>query len=195
MQTKTVSNQTAPNYAPSVPISVYRDLAEELQVTKAKLESVQGHNKKLVTHNEQLRQEIEKVVQSTLQLEKVASVVREADQVPSHPPQRSKAALAQKPKAAVENRRPAPPPPPVYVPRPQEPEDVKGNLAPPQMKAPPSVLSEEIFTEQEERRPRSQSKQASDMGGLWLGMTILLIVLTAFGAGFLIVRPLLPTSR
>jgi hypothetical protein len=61
----------------------------------------------------------------------------------------------------------------------------------------PSVLSEELFTEQEEVRHRHPTKpeKSSDLGGAWLMIAILLIVISAFGAGFLIVRPFLPTSR
>jgi hypothetical protein len=33
------------------------------------------------------------------------------------------------------------------------------------------------------------------MSGLWLAATILLIVISAFGAGFLIMKPLLSNSR
>ncbi|NET35276.1 MAG: hypothetical protein F6K19_25150, partial [Cyanothece sp. SIO1E1] len=59
----------------------------------------------------------------------------------------------------------------------------------------PSVLSDALFNEQDEPKSwqgtQAQSARAADMGGLWLAMTILLIVITAFGAGFLIVRPLL----
>ncbi|MGD1941307.1 MAG: hypothetical protein ACFB0G_08330 [Leptolyngbyaceae cyanobacterium] len=49
-----------------------------------------------------------------------------------------------------------------------------------------------LFTEQPEgMRPLSKVASRSDMGNLWLATTILLVVVSAFGAGFLIMRPLL----
>lgn len=53
--------------------------------------------------------------------------------------------------------------------------------------------SVKVFTEQEEGRyrRRSQPESASQISGWWLAIAILLIITTAFGAGYLIVRPLL----
>jgi hypothetical protein len=41
----------------------------------------------------------------------------------------------------------------------------------------------------------TQTKPSGGLGGVWLTLTVLVIIATAFGAGFLIMRPLLPTSR
>lgn len=40
----------------------------------------------------------------------------------------------------------------------------------------------------------SQTKPAKNLGGLWLTLTVLAIIVGAFGAGFLIMRPFLPTG-
>jgi hypothetical protein len=49
-----------------------------------------------------------------------------------------------------------------------------------------------LFTEQPEgMRPFSKVASRPDLGNLWLATTILLVVVSAFGAGFLIMRPLL----
>ena len=57
----------------------------------------------------------------------------------------------------------------------------------------PQPLPEQLFTEvpQIPYRLRSKPKKASDLSGLWLAIAIFLIVITAFGGGYLVVRPLL----
>jgi hypothetical protein len=54
-----------------------------------------------------------------------------------------------------------------------------------------------VVIEQEEPRPRrtSHSEGLSDINGWFLVVAILGIVLTAFGAGFWVVRPLLNNSN
>jgi uncharacterized protein involved in exopolysaccharide biosynthesis len=56
---------------PSVPLSVYRELVKELQVTQARADSLESQNKQLVKSNQQLRQEIETVVAQGKRLERV----------------------------------------------------------------------------------------------------------------------------
>ncbi|MBR8827844.1 MAG: hypothetical protein DSM107014_08065 [Gomphosphaeria aponina SAG 52.96 = DSM 107014] len=51
------------DYQPSVPISIYRELAEELQTTKHKLEVLKQENQQLAQQNIWLREETEKVIQ------------------------------------------------------------------------------------------------------------------------------------
>jgi hypothetical protein len=52
----------APNaYRPSVPISVYRELASELHRKDEQLNLLQVQNQQLVQHNQRLRQEVEKL--------------------------------------------------------------------------------------------------------------------------------------
>ena len=57
-----------------------------------------------------------------------------------------------------------------------------------------AALVPKFFTEQSGER-RGYGLEASgddkEVSGLWLVMSIMLIILTAFGAGFLIMRPLL----
>jgi len=57
----------------SVPISVYRELAAELQTAEAMLDSLNAQNQQLVQQNQHLRQEIEKVVQSALHMQQVVA--------------------------------------------------------------------------------------------------------------------------
>lgn len=49
-----------------------------------------------------------------------------------------------------------------------------------------------LFTEQAgELRNAPDSEEMSEIGGIWLVLSIILIIVTAFGAGFLIMKPLL----
>lgn len=174
------SGQTAANgYAPSVPISVYRELAAELQATRAMLDSLNSQNQSLVKQNQQLRTEVDKVVQSALQLQKVAGL-----QQPLSRSVTAEVAYA-RPDIVVEPSYFSPEPtrsmPRSFTPRPEPIE--------------PTVISEKLYTEQTETRPRrsSNSEQSPELGGFWLAAVIFLIVISAFGAGFMIVRPFLPS--
>lgn len=55
-------NPAASNaYRPSVPISVYRELASELHHKEEQLKALQAQNKQLLQHNQRLHQEVEKL--------------------------------------------------------------------------------------------------------------------------------------
>ncbi|MBD2021833.1 hypothetical protein H6F43_16755 [Leptolyngbya sp. FACHB-36] len=160
------------SYSPSVPISLYRQVATELQSTQAALESLKQQNQQLTEQNQRLRSEIERVVQSTLQLHQLADAQPVAVALPEAAPQ-----------PALVPIEPLPPPKPKTPPRKRVPK-----LEPAEPTAPAPR-----FTEQEVQPRRTpQPERATEIGGLWLVLVIFLIVITAFGTGFLIVRPLLP---
>lgn len=73
------------HHAPSVPMSVYRELAAELKANKAVIDSLNSRNQQLLQQNQFLKQEIHNVVQATLNLGQVAGVARQAskDSFPS----------------------------------------------------------------------------------------------------------------
>lgn len=73
------------HYAPSVPMSVHRELAAELKANKAVIDSLNSRNQQLLQQNQFLKQEIHNVVQATLSLGQVADVARQAskDSFPS----------------------------------------------------------------------------------------------------------------
>ncbi|MFM2063137.1 MAG: hypothetical protein RLZZ507_2807 [Cyanobacteriota bacterium] len=80
------SKPPTPKYSPSVPVYVYRELVAELQALQAKLDVVTNHNQKLSQENQHLRQEINKVVQSCLELQKlVDSSPSSSQNTPSSP--------------------------------------------------------------------------------------------------------------
>ncbi len=66
---------TANSSAASVPISVYRQLAAELQATQAMLDSVQLKNEQLTQQNQQLRDEIGQVAAAAQKLHQMANPI------------------------------------------------------------------------------------------------------------------------
>ncbi|NES69357.1 MAG: DUF3450 domain-containing protein, partial [Okeania sp. SIO2D1] len=75
------------SYCPSVPISVYRELAAELQVTQAQLEALKAENQQLTKQNQQLCSEVGKVLQSAQNLKRVVNSLdyEQGDTSFSHP--------------------------------------------------------------------------------------------------------------
>ncbi len=187
MRSSTTSGHNIPTgnhaYSPSVPLSVYRELATELQAAQAMLDSLNAQNQQLAKHNQQLRQEIEKAVQSVLQLQQAAD-----------------STLVNRAYVTHHQHDPRPEPShPVSVPRSlhrgAQPlksgrSTVEGSFLSGEAR---SGFSENLFTQEEASsyRRRYRPESTSQVSGRRLGIAILLIIITAFGAGYLIVRPLL----
>lgn len=124
------------SYSPSVPLSVYREVTTELQAAKAMLNSLHTQNQQLVKQNQQLRQEIEKVVQSVLHAQQIADATTKVN-------------------------------------------SLKNTF----------TAVEEV--EVDSYRRRSQLESVSHGSGWGLAIAILVIVVTAFSGGYLLVRPLI----
>jgi hypothetical protein len=192
--------QTTPNSVPrnsakppnsstqptSVPLYVYRELATELQSTQAKLDTLTQQNHQLEQENELLRQEISKVVQSLLHLQKFVN----SSPKPSH---------SQATHAAGEAKNPATAAPPPQQASRQSPPVVKENRHYPEFSAPVEInhpIPETFFIEEQEVHYYHPTKRkVKEFSGWWLAVTIFLIMFTAFGAGYLIVRPLLENQN
>lgn len=263
----TESTRSAPaNYAPSVPMSVYRELAAELRANKAVIDSLNSRNQQLLQQNQRLKQEIHNVVQATLNLGQFAGVARQAAKDGAHPdfssamapdtlaklvrndaipseggaiapsqadtsPQLSPAepqtppdqsfqsfgsmlatSLGQVPRAIAPKatkppvksstaplRQPKPQTKPQPKPQakvrksPQSPSPFRQTEAIPGKGTMTQLPPGKLFTEQsgEYRSSALDSSENKEIGGVWLVLSIVLIIVTAFGAGFLIMKPLL----
>lgn len=182
------TEQAMPNaYSPAVPISVYRELAAELQAAQAMMESLNAQNQHLARQNQQLREEIEKVVQSHLHLHQLAASFQPIGRV--EPPQAQVQIKSDQRVNPVRNPQVSP----VKSPAPF-------STAPAPAPKPEPILAyevEETFTEQEEGRYQrsTPAESNSSVSGWFLIIAIFLIVTTAFSAGFLIIRPLLDNSN
>lgn len=175
---KPPNSQTQPT---SVPLYVYRELATELQSTQGKLDALTSQNHQLEQENQLLRQEITKVVKSCLHLQKfVASSPK-----PSHSQPTDAAGEVKSPATATRPRQQASSQPPPVV---NEKSHDSEFFAPVEITQP---IPETFFIEEQEvNYYPPMEKKLKQFSGWWLAITILLIMLSAFGAGYLIVQPL-----
>ncbi len=172
-------------YSPAVPISVYREVVAELQATKTAMETMKTQNQQLAQQNQQLRQEIEKTVQSALQLRKFSNAI---PPIQSAPP-RLDLTLDPEPTAFQ-----------IPIMPPRMPVEPQAESLPPHLELPPLEAIEEKLVIEQDSKPRRKVKLEKDthieLNGWMLAVVIGLIVISAFGAGFLLVRPLLtPASK
>lgn len=169
-------------YSPSVPISVYREVIAELQATKNSMEAMKVQNQQLAKQNQQLRQEIERTVQAALQLRQVSNAMPGIN--PAAPPAPRLDVIPEvEPTLQI-------PVMPLRMPVPPKADPIPPNLE----------LPEEKLVIEQESKPRRKVQLEQDthfeLSGWMLATVIALIVVTAFGAGFLLVRPLLsPSSK
>ncbi|MGL5083002.1 MAG: hypothetical protein ACRC8A_16070 [Microcoleaceae cyanobacterium] len=200
------------SYAPSVPISLYREVTAELQGSKGIIDSLKDQNKQLLQQNQQLRQELENVTQAAIKLQQAVNSAQKLNQpvnqpnsllarsplplpvsaIPSSPPALKLSMPQETPQAAS----------PALLSSPQQVQPevrVPINSAQPELPFPspdakPPELIETLYTEEPERPIRlTNSKRSSqtELSGFWLAVSIGLIVIFAFGAGYWIVRPLI----
>lgn len=160
-------------YSPSVPISLYRQVANELQGAQSLLESLKTENQQLTEQNQRLQLEIERVVQSALHLREIAG---------SHQPLTP---IEPDATSSLEIHFKSPPTP--------EPEPLPRTKPPKEHPPEPAAFPEQLLTGQESQLRRSTSpEKAGEIGGWWLVLVIFVIVVITFGTGFFIVR-LLPS--
>ncbi|OCR02190.1 hypothetical protein BCD67_06100 [Oscillatoriales cyanobacterium USR001] len=190
MQNSTIPGTATPNtYSPSVPISLYREVAAELQAAQAMMESLKTHNQQLVQQNQQLRREVETVVYAAVQLQQAINSAQAVTQIP----------LPQMPTVKT-NFTPQPSPTSTHLQTATAiPETT--SVAPslelpfpfPEVEPTLPRTSEKLYTEQPERpyRIRPQAQKTPELSGIWLKIAIVLIVVAAFSTGYWVVRPML----
>jgi hypothetical protein len=179
----------ASGYAPSVPISVYREVVAELQATKTTMDTLKKQNQLLALQNQQLRQEIEKTVQSALHLRQTANEMSAINpDAPSTMPVRLDLDPEPEPKFQI----------PVMPSRSSTSTKRNAEGSVESKLQNPSFSMQDLVIEEDSKPRRKlqlEKESASELSGWWLTAVIGLIIVTAFGAGFLIVRPLLPSSK
>ncbi len=239
MQANTVLKPTTSQsgYQASVPVTVYRELAAELQSSQAKLSFFQLQNEQLTKQNQMLLQEFEAIAQSTdrvqailtqsnlpdAKLSEVLAGIRASSQVNTAPsrgnpqpqgrPPASKPRPTDKPATAASSRKVAvqqttnaiqeaisrarqlaheSAPQALEQPIVGETLYYDSSFAvfdtpaspPPKLEIREEVSSRPLRTESIE-----SSKEASGLSGWVLTVTIVAIVFTSFGAGYLLMRP------
>ncbi|PZO37406.1 MAG: hypothetical protein DCF19_18920 [Pseudanabaena frigida] len=245
--TSSQSGYQAPqsSYQASVPVTVYRELAAELQSAQAKLSFFQLQNEQLARQNQMLLQEFEAIAQSTdrvqailtqsnlpeSKLSEVLAGIRASSQI-NPAPSRNNSQPQGRPPAA--KPRPADKPATQASPRKtsvqqttnaiqeaisrarqlatdsapatQSPDSIGSETlyydssfatfdapAPTTAPAPKAMPKLEIREEVSSRPLRTDlmedSKESAGLSGWVLTLTIVAIVLTSFGAGYLLMRP------
>lgn len=151
-----LSNPTVA-YAPSVPVSVYKELAIQLQASKALSEALNAQNQQLLRQNNQLQQELDKAIESVLYW-------RQINKAPNRPFSQMQ--------TVNHNSPPSP----------------AGSLPflPKQAKA----AFPEITELEQGRYRRYPPERVADISSRSLAIALVLIMVTAFGAGYLMMRPL-----
>jgi len=181
---------TTPAYPPSVPLSVYRELSTELQATQARLDALNAQNQHLAQENQLLRQEITNVVQSFLHLQKFVDsrATPNYHQVP-YASGYVKGA-AKQPVTEARQRQQVSRSRPPTAPKVPPGKSRRQHSSMPVMEM-GFPIPEPVFIEEQQVRyyPIAQPG-VKELSGWWLVITIILIMLTAFGAGYLVVRPL-----
>jgi regulator of replication initiation timing len=179
---------------PSVPIAIYRELSVDLQTTQANITALQTENLQLATQNQQLRQELEQLAAQTQQvLQRFrATPMGPADEALMLDELGFDAASVQTRSQVLDQLyRALPHDAPLdqdevddFAPAPWAGMSLP-KLAMPQVKRPQFAGQTQL--------PHRSSLTASDaeLNGWKLTLVMALIVLSAFGAGFLVVRPLL----
>ncbi len=179
--------------SPSVPLSVYRELALELQTAQAKLNTLDKQNQELARENQELRQEISKAVNTVLRLQNFIDSQQQSQEyqkkhIEYH--QTSQYQVEQPSHPKVE-QRPENPRRVMKTPHKKKVFRSRPPVVPPQVKIPDSIPEQILVEEQEVRYYRQRQPKTSEVNGWFLALAIFLIVFTAFGAGYFIVRPLL----
>ncbi len=187
-QSPTPANQA---YSASVPLSVYRELAAELQATQIAIHQLNRQNEHLAQENHVLRQEIAKTVNAVLHLQNAvnykANVAYNSSPSPSF------------------NQTPVETNQKQYAPQKPKPQHQRQQVAPKRVKhhsrkspVMPQVteyiepLPEPIFIEEEQATYYyDDESQMSQVSGWWLIFAIVFIIVMGFGAGYVVVRPLL----
>ncbi|MGC9524685.1 MAG: hypothetical protein ACP5D7_04010 [Limnospira sp.] len=197
IQNPTVSNGTPPGgsspYSPSVPISLYREVTAELQASQTLIDSLKTQNQQLIEQNQNLRQELDHVIRAASQLQQAVEVARGKSQM----------GLPQMPPSVVPGARPSfqvypvegetPPSAPSFSVSPEPQGSDRDLVFPPPPEQPQGSGQPDLqFSEEPEGRLRPASQpERSELSGVWLVVSIALIVIAAFGAGYWVVRPLL----
>jgi hypothetical protein len=142
-------------------------LAAELQTAQTEIEALKFQNQQLLEQNHLFRQQTDQVAQATRRLQAIAE-------------------RSNNPRAYV------PPLPRSSAPHPER----QKETPPPQAEAPDYSLPHSYTEQPESEFQDFQSGDRSvELKGWWLILTITLIVITAFGTGFLIARPFLANPK
>ncbi|EFA73123.1 conserved hypothetical protein [Raphidiopsis brookii D9] len=179
-----------PTYSPSVPISVYRELVTELKAIQSKLDVVTNHNQKLVQENQYLCQEVNRVVQSCLELQNLLDSKNDPGKY-SQPGLNTDYSTKTGPHPTNTENTPY---------------DHSKSLReqPTHPKMHPNLSQNGIKKNTQIKNkthinfkttPNPSKSVSRGINGWWLFLTILVVMVSGFSAGYLVVRPFLQRAQ
>lgn len=181
---------TSPTHPTSVPLYVYRELAAELKATQSQLDALTAKNQQLAQENQLLRHEITQVVKSFIHLQKLVDyrATPNSTATPNSDSEAKNISNNQSPQAkprpqATRSRQPV-------VPEAPKSKSQYSDFAVPVVEINPPIPETILIEEQEVGYYPTSKSEPKEINGWWLAISIIVIMLTAFGAGYLIVRPL-----
>ena len=162
---------------PSVPLSLYREIIEQLQATQAQLSAMEANNQQLQQEVESLMRSAYRVQQLTHNEVRGASASQTARKQISY---QNLSHLSLQPKHQASTKTPAAKIKPIWQAKSWDSSPTK-----------PKIVAVKYATPYNPR----QQKNSQAMNGWFLAIAILVIILTAFTSGFLLVRPLLNNNK
>lgn len=195
---KTGNYQTA-----SVPISIYRQLSGELEAAKTQIDALKRENEQLWEQNQYLNQELTQIVDSAQHLKQMvlnfdlgintqgsSGYGVRHESVTSHQSPVTNYQLPINPQPSIPDIQSPIPNPQPSIPNPHTESSLI--LSSQSESSQLAAIQPEIVTSQDHNLHQSiKSEDSSRMNTWLLTIAIMLIVFTAFGTGFMIVRPLL----
>lgn len=197
-----LNNPNSANYSsPSVPISVYKQLAGELNVAKSEMAALKSENQQLRSNNQKLQQQVHQVIQATEHLKQMVNRYdfgMEGYQQLTPPEPQAPLVRSETPLFELAPQPPAPEPQPQYSPQqPSTPQN--GAQKPPVNPASPQKSQRKPKPKTIENLQPPNFASSEEVEGGVNGWVILFaaiaIVLTAFGAGYMVVLPLLNNNN
>lgn len=178
-------------YESSVPLSVYRQLAAELQAAQAAIHQLNFQNEHLAQENYVLRQEITNTVNAVLHLQNSVTHTNNTDT--NNTAQNSTSYPSFDPTVETPQKRY----PPENTQYKRQNKTRKRAKRPPTRRVVPQVTEfiesppEPVFIEEQQASYYYVDDSVSQVRGWWLIFAIVLIIVMGFGAGYVVVRPLL----
>ena len=192
----------------SVPISLYRELCDELRQKTQELEVADHKNQRLVAQNQQLRQELQRLVQQVMQTQQAVTQLTTdfpSQELPSQelPSQAlpGQATIAAPVESSATLRIASPIPTAPLPARRQAMRSVHDHSRSPNAipSAVPSVIAETSIHNPSDPLTTRLWNQTNvftqELQGWKMAIVIGMIVLSAFGAGFLIMRPFMAKQQ
>lgn len=185
----------------AVPVSLYREICGELREKSGQVETLQLNNQRILQENQHLRQELQRLVQMVMHTHHQVTQISEFQIEPTangtetfHPGSGLKGSTIP---AVQPSAQPSAQPPTVFrrTPMPARTAIAASTMVP--FSTATNKPQDWITGTQEplaQRLFNQTSAITQNLRGWRLALVISLIILSAFGAGFLIVRPLISHS-